>query len=171
MTGTYAAQIGLQIPAEDLHPIHRFVCEAPGIGRGTVLERDPTGEVTAPLLHVAGDRRRYGRAVGEVPRVEAWTTTAAAEGAYVDVRTRLRDRERRDREAPDRDAVLAVPPVGLRSDRTVRQTLVGRSDALSAAVESLPSEVNRRVFRTGTYDRRARRAPVTRAVQSAASSS
>ena len=149
----YAARIALRIPPEHLHPMHRFVCEAPGIDRETILERDATGEVTTLLLHVAGDRQRYERAVDEVPQVEEWTTAAAEEGFYVYVRTRLRDRERRYREAVDRDAVLVVPPVELRSDRTVRQTLVGRSDALSAAVEALPSEVNVEVLRTGTYDR------------------
>ncbi|MDB2223762.1 helix-turn-helix domain-containing protein [Halorubrum ezzemoulense] len=149
----HAARVALEIPHEHLHPMHRFVCESPAVDRETILERDAGGELTTLLLHVAGDRRRYERTVEEVPQVEEWTTTDAEEGFYVYVRTRLRDRERRYREALDRDAVLVVPPVELRSDRTVRQTLVGRSDALSAAVEALPAAVDVEVLRTGTYDR------------------
>jgi hypothetical protein len=149
----YAARVALEIPHEHLHPIHRFVCESPAVDRETILERDAGGELTTLLLHVAGDRRRYERTVEEVPQVEEWTTTDAEEGFYVYVRTRLRDRERRYREALDRDAVLVVPPVELRSDRTVRQTLVGKSDALSAAGEALPAAVDVEVLRTGTYDR------------------
>jgi len=149
----HAARIALEIPDEHLHPMHRFVCESPAIDRETILERDAGGEVTTLLLHVAGDRRRYEQTVDEVPQVEEWTTTAAEEGFYVYVRTRLRTREQRYRQALDRDAVLVVPPVELRSDRTVRQTMVGHSDALSAAIEALPDDVDTEVLRTGTYDR------------------
>ena len=149
----HAARIALEIPAEHLHPMHRFVYESPAIDRETILERDAGGEVTTLLLHVAGDRRRYEQTVDEVPQVEEWTTTAAEEGFYVYVRTQLRTREQRYRQALNRDGVLVVPPVELRSDRTVRQTLVGHSDALSAVIEALPDSVDVEVLRTGTYDR------------------
>ena len=149
----HAARIALEIPAEHLHPMHRFVYESPAIDRETILERDAGGEVTTLLLHVAGDRRRYEQTVDEVPQVEEWTTTAAEEGFYVYVRTQLRTREQRYRQALNRDGVLVVPPVELRSDRTVRQTLVGHIDALSAAIEALPDSVDVEVLRTGTYDR------------------
>lgn len=149
----HAARIALEIPADHLHPMHRFVCESSAIDRETILERDAGGEVTTLLLHVAGDRRRYERAIDEVPQVDEWTTTAAEEGFYVYVRTQLRTREQRYRRALDRDAVLVVPPVELRSDRTVRQTMVGHGDALSAAIEALPDDVSTEVLRTGTYGR------------------
>lgn len=149
----HAARIALEIPAEHLHPMHQFVCESPAVDRETILERDAGGGVTTMLLHVAGDRERYERTVEEVPEVKEWTTTAAEAGFYVYVRTQSRDRERQYRQALDRDAVLVVPPVELRSDRTVRQTMVGHSDALSAAIEALPSDVDIEVLRTGTYDR------------------
>lgn len=149
----HAARIALEIPAEHLHPMHQFVCESPAVDRETILERDAGGGVTTMLLHVAGDREHYERTVDEVPEVKEWTTTAAEAGFYVYVRTQTRDRERQYRQALDRDAVLAVPPVELRSDRTVRQTMVGHSDALSAAIEALPNDVDIEVLRTGTYDR------------------
>jgi predicted DNA binding protein len=149
----HAARIALEIPTEDLHPMHEFVCESPAIDRETILERDAGGEVTTLLLHVAGDRQRYEQTIDEVPQVKEWTTTAAEEGFYVYVRTQLRTREQQYRQALDRDAVLVVPPVELRSDRTVRQTIVGRGDTLSAAIESLPDNVDIEVLRTGTYNR------------------
>jgi ribosomal protein S7 len=149
----HVARVALEIPSEHLHPMHRLVCESPAVGRETILERDAGGEVTTLLLHVAGDRRRYERTLDEVSQVEEWTTTAAAEGFYVYVRTQLRTREQRYHQALDRDAVLVVPPVELRSDRTVRQTMVGHNDALSAAIEALPGTVDVEVLRTGTYDR------------------
>ncbi|WP_185977311.1 helix-turn-helix domain-containing protein [Haloglomus irregulare] len=148
-----AARIALEIPAEHLHPMHQFVCESPAIDRETILERDASGETTTLLLHVAGDRQRYERTIDGVPEVAEWTTTAAQEGFYVYVRTELRTREQQYRQALDRDAVLVVPPVELRSDRTVRQTMVGHSDALSAAIDALPDTVDVEVLRTGTYDR------------------
>jgi len=148
-----ATRVALKIPAEHLHPMHQFVCESPAIDRETILERDAGGEMTTLLLHVAGDRQQYEQTIDEVPEVEEWTTTAAEEGFYVYVRTRLRPREQQYHQALDRDAVLVVPPVELRSDRTVRQTMVGHSDALSAALEALPDTVDVEVLRTGTYDR------------------
>ncbi|MEZ3117982.1 helix-turn-helix domain-containing protein [Halobaculum sp. MBLA0147] len=150
----HAARIALEIPAEDLHPMHEFVCESPAIDQETILERDAGGGVTTLLLHVAGDRQRYEQTIDEVPQVEEWTTTKFEdEGFYVYVRTQLRTREQQYRQALDRDAVLVVPPVELRSDRTVRQTIVGQGDSLSAAIEALPDNVDIEVLRTGTYNR------------------
>ena len=149
----HVARIAVKIPAEQLHPMHQFVCESPAIDRETILERDTGGELTTLLLHVAGDRQRYEQTIDEVPEVEEWTTTATEEGFYAYVRTQLRTREQQYRQALNRDAVLVVPPVELRSDRTVRQTMVGHSDALSAAIEALPDDVDIEILQTGTYDR------------------
>lgn len=146
-------RVALEIPGEHLHPMHQFVCESSAIDRETILERDAGGETTTLLLHVAGDRQRYEQTIEEVSAVEEWTTTAAEEGFYVYVRTELRPREQQYHQALDRDALLVVPPVELHSDQSVRQTMVGHSDALSAAIEELPDDINVEVLRTGTYDR------------------
>lgn len=149
----HAARIALEIPPDHLHPMHQFVCDSPVVDRETIIERDAGGETTTLLLHVAGDREGYERTIDEVPQVREWTTTAAEEGFYVYVKTQLRTREQQYRRALDREGVLVVPPVELRSDRTVRQTIVGDSDALAAAIEALPDTVDVDVLRTGTYDR------------------
>jgi predicted DNA binding protein len=52
--------------------------------------------------------------------------------------------------------VLVVPPVELRPERTVRQTMVGHADELSAALGDLPDAVEVEVLRTGTCRRAAR---------------
>lgn len=151
----HAAQVALEIPDEYLHPMHAFVCESSAVDRETILERDARGEVTTLLLYVDGDREAYERRLRAVPQVEEWTSQADDEGTgfYLYVRTNLRDREAGYREALDRDSVLVVPPVELRSDGTVRQTMVGYSDQLTAALEGLPEEVGVEVLRTGTYER------------------
>lgn len=59
----------------------------------------------------------------------------------------------RYRKPLDPDAVLVVPPVELRSDRTVRQIMVGQSDAFPAAIEALPAAVDVEILWTGAYDR------------------
>jgi predicted DNA binding protein len=151
----HAARVALEIPDEYLHPMHAFVCESSAVDRETILERDARGEVTTLLLYVDGDREAYERRLRAVPQVEEWTSQADDEGTgfYLYVRTNLRDREAGYREALDRDSVLVVPPVELRSDGTVRQTMVGYSDQLTAALEGLPEEVGVEVLRTGTYER------------------
>jgi hypothetical protein len=86
-----------------------------------------------------------------------WTTTAADDGFHVYVRTELREREAGYRDALDRESVLVVPPVELRADRTVRQTMVGHSDELTAALAALPGDVEVDVLWTGQYRRDATR--------------
>ncbi len=159
----HAVRVALVIPEEQLHPMHAFVRESPTVDREVILERDARGELTTLLLYVDGDREGYEAALSEVPQVEAWTTESAdGEGFHAYVRTRLRERERRYREALDRESVLVVPPVELRADRTVRQTMAGYAEELSAAVEALPSEVEVEVLRTGTFHRVARPAVTER---------
>jgi hypothetical protein len=151
----HTARVALRIPPEQLHPMHALVCESPGISRETILERDARGELTTLLLHVDGDRAVYEERLATVPQVRDWTTDSADGGGfYVYVRTALRDREAGYREALDRDSVLIVPPVELRDDRTVRQTMVGESEQLTAALGGLPGGIEVEVLRTGSYDRR-----------------
>ena len=152
----HTARVALRIPAEDLHPMHAFVCESSAITRETILEHDVWDGLTTLLLHVDGDRAAYEDALETVPQVEEWTTEtdeSEGEGFHVYVRTRLRDREAGYRDALDRDSVLVVPPVELRSDRTVQQTMVGHSDDLAAALEALPEAVEVDVRWTGRYKR------------------
>jgi predicted DNA binding protein len=150
----HAARVALRVPSVALHPMHAFVCESPAVGRATILERDARGPVTTLLLHVDGDREGYEEALAGVSQVEEWTTTAADHGFYVYVRTRLREREDGYRRALDRESVLVVTPVELRPDRTVRQTMVGNADQLSAALGDLPDAVEVEVVWTGEYRRR-----------------
>ena len=147
----HAARVALHVPRESLHPMHEFVCESPSVEREVILERDAGGDLATLLLFVEGDPEAYERLLSAVDHVERWTTERVDDGFYLYVRTRLRPREQRYRAALDEDSVLVVPPVELRSDRTVRQTLVGESDALTAAIEAFPDDVDVEVLRTGNY--------------------
>lgn len=140
--------------------MHAFVCESPAVEREVILERDARGEVTTVLLFVEGDRAEYETTLASADPIEEWTTEPANEGFYVYARTRLRERERLYHEALDREAVLIVTPVELRADRTVRQTLVGPAEELSAAVEALPDDLDVEVLHTGRY-RREDASPIT----------
>ncbi len=150
----HTARVALHVPEPALHPMHALVCESPVISREVVLEHDVWDDLTALLLHADGDRDAYEQRLAALPQVEQWTTEADDNGGfYVYVRTALRDREAGYREALDRDSVLVVPPVELREDQTVRQTMVGESDELTAALEALPASIEVEVLRTGTYSR------------------
>lgn len=150
----HTARVALHVPEPALHPMHALVCESPAISREVILEHDVWDDLTALLLHVDGDRDAYERQLAALPQVEQWTTEPDDDGGfYVYVRTALRDREAGYRAALDRDSVLVVPPVELREDRTVRQTMVGESEQLAAALEGLPGGIEVEVLRTGTYSR------------------
>jgi hypothetical protein len=148
----HAARVALRMPEPSLHPMHAFVCESPAVEREVILERD-AGAVTTLLLYVEGDRAGYERALADLPALEEWTIEPAEGGFYVYARTAMRDRERLYAEALTRDSLLVVPPVELRPDQTVRLSLVGHADALSAAMADLPDGVDVEVLRTGTYGR------------------
>ena len=152
----HTARVALRIPPDELHPMHAFVCESPAISREVILEHDVWDDQTTLLLHVDGDRDAYEEAIAGVPQVTEWTTQPATsdEGFYVYLRTALRDREAGYREVVDRDGVLIVPPVEIRGDRTVRQTMVGRGEDIAAGLEGLPDSIEVEVLRTGSYDTR-----------------
>lgn len=147
----HAARVALRVPEESLHPIHAFVCESPNVDREVILERDATGGTTTLLSYVEGDRGAYEAAVEDVPNVEEWTTEPTEDGFYVYARFRLPARERRYRQALHREGVLVVPPIEMRADRTIRLSLVGDAEALSAALDDLPDALSVEVLRTGTY--------------------
>jgi predicted DNA binding protein len=151
----HAARVALEIPSESLHPMHAFVCESPTVDREILLESESVGDVTTLLLYVDGERSGYETALSELPYTEEWTVDPAEDddGFYVYVRAQLRDQERLYADALERESLLVVPPVELRADRTVRLSLVGDGDALSAAMDDLPDALSIEVLRTGTYDR------------------
>lgn len=151
----HAARVALEIPDPSLHPMHAFVCESPAVDREVILESESAGDVTTLLLYVDGERAGYEAALSQLPYAEEWTIDPAddGDGFYVYVRAQLRDQERLYADALERESLLVVPPVELRADRTVRLSLVGDGDALSAAMDDLPNDLSIEVLRTGTYDR------------------
>lgn len=148
----HAARVALEIPESSLHPMHAFVCESPAIDREVILERD-VGETTTLLLYVEGDRAGYERALAELPTAEEWAIDETDGGFYVYVQTAMREREQLYADALTVDSLLVVLPVELRSDRTIRLSLVGHSDDLSAAMADVPDDVSVEVLWSGTYRR------------------
>jgi predicted DNA binding protein len=146
----HAARVALTVPESSLHPMHAFVCESPAVDREIILERD-AGETTTLLLYVEGDREGYERALADLPNVEEWTIDDADGGFYVYVRTAMREREQLYADALAADSLLVVLPVELRPDRTVRLSVVGHSEDLSAAMADLPEDIAVEVLWTGTY--------------------
>lgn len=148
----HAARVALEIPESSLHPMHAFVCESSAVDREIILERD-VGETTTLLLYIEGDRKGYERALADLPNIEEWTIDDAEGGFYVYVRTVMREREHLYADALAADSLLVVLPVELRPDRTVRVSVVGHSEDLSAAMADLPDDVGVDVLWTGTYRR------------------
>ena len=86
-------------------------------------------------------------------QVTEWTTQLATTGDefYVYVHTEVRFREADYRETLNRGDVVIVPLVGLRDDKTVRETTVGHSDDIAAAIESLRDSIDTDGLWTGSY--------------------
>lgn len=137
-----------------IHPMHEFVCESPFVDREVILEGKATDGAETLLVYVEGDREAYEEALRSRLDVEEYDVTPESDGAfYVFLRSELRDHQRSLLDALGRETVVVVPPVEFRSDRTMRLTLVGRSEDLQATLDALPEGMDAEVLAVGGHAR------------------
>jgi predicted DNA binding protein len=124
------------------HPLHDALCESPDLDREYVLWGRVADGVETLLTYVEGDADDYAAAVEAVPQViEADVTPDGDDGAFVYLRARLREADRRLGDALDQETVVWIPPIVERGDGTVDCSLVGHPADLQAVVDDLPEGV------------------------------
>lgn len=138
--------------AEDaLHPMHAHVCDASYVEREAILQGHAPGDTGTMVLYVEGDADAYEDWLASVPYLESYSVSPGDEaGFFVFLQERL------DADDPlvvafQREDLIVVPPVEFRSDRTIRLSLVGASEALQTALDALPQGVTPDVTFVGNF--------------------
>ncbi|WP_161973209.1 helix-turn-helix domain-containing protein [Halostella litorea] len=140
--------------AETIHPMHAFVCESPAVEREVLLEGKTVDGERTLLFYVEGDHEAYEATLAAQDAVAEYDVRPDSDGEFfVYVSSSNSDREATLIEAFAGDAVVVVPPVEFRADRTMRLTVVGRGPDLRDLLDSLPEALDVDVRSVGPFTR------------------
>lgn len=115
-------------------------CEDPDLDREVILAGQRYDGAETVTSYVYGDPAAYETLLEDAPGVIEYDLTPDGDGCVAFVRRELGEGGLSIAHAIERETVVLVPPVELRSDRTLTLTLVGHADDLSEAVAELPDD-------------------------------
>ena len=139
---------------ETTHPMHAFVAGHDDLTDYRLLQWNPSGEREVALVfNVRGDREAYEAALAEHTAPVTHTVVPGRRSSfYVYVLDRLSGGDRELAGAFARTGLVVVPPVEYRDDGTMGLGVVGPDEALQAAVDAVPDEVDVEIRRLRRYD-------------------
>ncbi|NGM68757.1 bacterio-opsin activator [Natronolimnobius sp. AArcel1] len=132
-----SVRVSLGHDQEALAPIHEGICASPDISRELILGGHAVDGVETITSFVYGDREAYESLLATLESVREYEITPAEEGFFLYLRRDLGPDGRSLLDALTQETVVVVPPMEVRSDRTIRLTLVGDSSALSSVIEDV----------------------------------
>jgi len=115
-------------------------CDDSALDREAILGGQRYDGVETVTSYVYGDPEAYEALLDDQPGVIEYDLTPDEDGCFAFVRRELGEGGLSIARAIERETVVLVPPVELRSDRTLTLTLVGDADDLSEAVAELPDD-------------------------------
>lgn len=134
-------RVALAHDEEALSPIHEGICTSPDLEREIVLGGQAVGGVETVTSFVDGDAEAYESLIAGREAVLEYDITRADDGFFLYLRQELGPRGLSLLNALAQDTVVVVPPIEIRSDRTIRATVVGHPAALSSVFEDLSDGV------------------------------
>lgn len=146
-------QIELVHSIEAMHPMHRYAVEDGEIHTYQLLHGNITAEeVNTFLFYVEGDLDGYETELRTLETIEDYDITHLDEDSfYLYVRERSVSTERQLLEAFSQPSLIVLPPVEYTAEKTVELTVIGESEALHTALESVPSDIAVDVGEIGEY--------------------
>ncbi|MFC7213679.1 helix-turn-helix domain-containing protein [Saliphagus sp. GCM10025334] len=136
-----SVRVSLGHDPEALAPIHAAICESPAIDREVVLGGQAVDSVETITSFVYGDVDAYESVLDGLETVHEYDTTPADDGFFLYLRRDLGPEGTSLLDALSQETVVVVPPIEIRSDRTIRTTLVGHSSDLATVIEELAGGV------------------------------
>lgn len=141
-----SVRVSLGRDAATLGPLHETLCTSSALEREVVLGGQAIDGVETITSFVyedgSGDgRAAYESALEDLEAVREYDATPADEGFFLYLRRELGAEGLSLLNALAQETVVVVPPIVLRSDRTIRTTIVGRSADLGAVIEALSDGV------------------------------
>ncbi|MFC4436159.1 MULTISPECIES: helix-turn-helix domain-containing protein [Natrialbaceae] len=141
-----SVRIELQYAPEALSPIHEGICSSPDLERELILGGQAVEGVETITSFVFGDPKAYEPLVADRDLVREYEITPVEDGFFLYLRQELGPEGLSLLNALAQDTVVVVPPIEVRSDRTMRLTLVGHPDDLRAILETVPDGVSMSVL-------------------------
>ncbi|ELY50059.1 helix-turn-helix domain-containing protein [Natronolimnohabitans innermongolicus] len=132
--------IGLEIrhSSATIPALHAGICDSPAIEREIVVGGHAHDGVETVTSFVDGERDAYESLLEGRETVLEYETTPADDGFFLYLRRELESRGASMLDALAAETLVIVPPIELRSDRTMRTTVVGHPNALAALFEGTP---------------------------------
>ncbi|MDJ1432244.1 helix-turn-helix domain-containing protein [Halostagnicola sp. A-GB9-2] len=145
----------LRHDAETIHPMHRFVAEHDAFDSYRMVHGNFSGEEERSFIfHVVGDATVYERALEEFGGTVSYDLTETSERSFsVYVRDAPEEVGQELLAAFTRGTLVALPPVEYCDDWTIRFSVVGESEDLRRALETVPDGIDATVQRIGEYER------------------
>ncbi|MFC4248563.1 helix-turn-helix domain-containing protein [Natribaculum luteum] len=136
-----SARVSIGHDVAALSSIHAGICSSPDIDREIVLGGQTVDGVETITSFVYGDVAAYEDLLEGREAVREYDVTETTDGFFLYLRRELGSRERSLLDALAGDTVVVVPPIEVRSDRTIRLTIVGHPTDLASVLENVPDGV------------------------------
>lgn len=137
-----SARVSLYHDAETLSPIHEGICTSPGLDREVILGGQAADGVETITSYVYGEVTAYESLLTDLETVIEYDVTPVDDGFFLYLRQELDGDGLSLLNALAQETVVVVPPIEIRSDRTIRLTIVGHSADLSAVIRELAAGVS-----------------------------
>ena len=122
-------------------PFLEAICESPDVDREIIVGGQAVDGVETITSFVYGDPAAYEALLAQREDVEEYDVTQSDDGFFCYLRRELGAEGLSLLNALAQETVVVVPPIEVRSDRTIRLTLVGHSSALTTVTEAVPEGV------------------------------
>lgn len=136
-----SACVSLVHDAETLAPIHAAICDSPAIDREVILGGQSVDGVETVTSFVYGEPAAYESILEDLETVREYDVTPAEDGFFCYLRRELEAEGLSLLDALAQETVVVVPPIEVRSDRTIRLTIVGHSPDLTRVLEQVADGV------------------------------
>ncbi|THE65806.1 bacterio-opsin activator [Salinadaptatus halalkaliphilus] len=125
-----------------LSPIHERIVESSDIEREIILGGQSVDGVETITSFVAGEPSAYEPILEGRETIREYDLTPAADGFFLYLRRDLEAEGLSLVTALAQETVVVVPPIEVRSDRTIRLTIVGHPSDLTTVLETLADGVS-----------------------------
>ncbi|SDR28442.1 helix-turn-helix domain-containing protein [Natronobacterium texcoconense] len=134
-------RIELRYDPSALSPIHDLLCTDPDLERELILGGQSVEGVETITSFVEGEPDPYESFLEGRDAVREYDVTPTDDGFFLYLRRELGSEGTSLLNALAQETVVVVPPIDVRSDRTMRMTLVGHPSDLGAVLEETPEGV------------------------------
>ena len=137
-----SVRVSLGHDPETLAPIHEGICASPDLDREVILGGQAVDGVETITSFVYGEVEAYESILADLETVREYDVTPADDGFFCYLRRELESEGLSLLDALAQETVVVVPPIEIRSDRTIRLTLIGHARDLSMAIDAVADGIS-----------------------------